>query len=184
MRKNLRFIPLLFSLLSFARASAQTEIAHLFVKGYYPVSTGAFLDIGYTVNCDNMLMIEPSLEYFVNGDNYAFVWPTLVGIRHTFNGRGHGLYGEPLVGYMFGNTTIPRTTSSGVPLTDAGGDTLQQKGNGIMAGFGLGYSFPHSTNFTLELRYEHTFVEGHPQLDIVAFRSTYTIKFPLHRHSQ
>jgi hypothetical protein len=180
MKKNIPFIFLFWALLSFTRANAQTEITHLFVKGYVPASSGAFLDIGIPVTCDNMLMIEPSLEYFVKGDDYAFVWPMLAGIRHMFNHTDHGLYAEPLAGYMFGSTTIPKTASSGAPLTDANGNPIQQKGNGVTAGFGLGYSFPHSGEYTVEFRYEHTFLEGHPQLDILSFRAAYTIKIPRH----
>jgi hypothetical protein len=180
MKKNIPFIFLSWALLSFSRADAQTEIAHLFINGYVPVSSGAFLDLGIPVTCDNLLMIEPSLEYFMKGGDYAFVWPMLVGVRHMIKRRDHGLYVEPLVGYMFGSTNIPKTTSSGIPLTDANGDTLQQKGNGLTAGCGLGYSFPPGFAYTMELRYEHTFLEGHPQLDILSFRLSYTIK-PWHR---
>jgi hypothetical protein len=178
MRKIIPFAALFYTLFSFSGASAQTEISHLFVKGYYPVSTGAFLDIGIRTTRSNMLMIEPSLEYFVHGSSqYAFVFPTLAGIRHMFNGTGHGFYIEPLAGYMFGSTTIPKTNAAGRPLTDANGDTIDQKGNGVMAGIGLGYIIPHSNAFTIELRYEHTFIDGHPQLDILGLRFTYTLIF-------
>ncbi len=109
---------------------------------------------------------------------YAFVFPTLAGIRHMLNGKCQGFYVEPLTGYMFGSTTIPRTNAAGKPVTNAYGDTVDQKGTGIMAGFGFGYLFPRSNCYNIELRYEHTFLDGHPQIDILALRFAYTFVFP------
>ena len=180
MRKIILLTLLFGSILQFTAANAQTEFSQLFVKGYVSPGTGAYLDIAFSApGHDNWWMIEPSLEYFYNyRDDYAFVFPTLAGIRHVLNGKCYGFYVEPLAGYMFGSTTIPRTNAAGKPVTNANGDTVDQKGTGIMAGFGFGYLFPHSGHYNIELRYEHTFHDGHPQIDILALRFAYTLVFP------
>jgi hypothetical protein len=179
MRKIIPCTLLFGALLLFAPARAQTEFSQLFLKGYASMGTGAYLDIALPApGRGNSWMIEPSMEYFFNYENrFAFVFPTLTGIRHMLNGNGQGFYVEPLVGYMFGSTTIPRTNAAGKPVTNANGDTVDQKGTGIMAGFGFGYLFPHSNGYNIELRYEHAFLEGHPQIDIVAIRFAYTLRF-------
>jgi hypothetical protein len=180
MRKILPFALLFGSLLPFRSAYAQTEFSQLFLKGYVSLGTGAYLDIAFPApGRSNWWMIEPSMEYFFNyQDHYAFVFPTLTGIRHMFSGKCYGFYVEPLAGYMFGSTTIPRTNAAGKPVTNANGDTVDQKGRGVMAGFGFGYLFPHTNCYNLELRYEHPFLDGHPQIDILALRFAYTIVFP------
>jgi hypothetical protein len=179
MRKIIRIILLFGSLLPFTGANAQTEVSHLFLKGYASMSTGAYLDIAIAApGRGNWWMIEPSMEYYSNYDGrFAFVFPTMTGIRHMLNGKHHGFYVEPLAGYMFGSSTIPRTNAAGKPVTNANGDTVDQKGRGIMAGLGFGYLFPHSDCFNVELRYEHTFLDGHPQIDILALRVAYTLTF-------
>jgi hypothetical protein len=180
MRKIIPIILLFDALLLFRSANAQTEFSQLILKGYVSPGTGAYLDIAFPApGRGNWWMFEPSMEYFFNyKDDFAFVFPTLTGIRHIFNRKHHGLYAEPLAGYMFGSTTIPRTNAAGKPITNANGDTVDQKGTGVMAGFGLGYLFPRSSCFNIELRYEHAFLEGHPQIDILALRWAYTIVFP------
>jgi|SRR5580658_4717891 hypothetical protein len=180
MRKIIPVTLLFCSLLSFTAANAQTEFSQLFVKGYVSPGTGAYLDIAIaTPGRGNWWMIEPSMEYFYNYlDDYAFVFPTLAGIRHVFNGKCYGFYVEPLAGYTFGSTTIPRTNAAGKPVTNAAGDTVDQKGSGVTTGLGFGYLFPHSGRYNIELRYEHTFHEGHPQIDIIALRCAYTLVFP------
>jgi hypothetical protein len=183
MRKIIPVTLLFDALLSFTAANAQTEVSHLFLKGYASMSTGAYLDIAIAApGRGNWWMIEPSMEYYTNYDGYfAFVFPTLTGIRHVLNGKCQGFYVEPLAGYTFGSTTIPRTNAAGKPDTNASGDTLDQKGSGVTAGFGFGYLFPHSGCYNIELRYEHTFHEGHPQIDILALRFAYTLIFPRSR---
>jgi hypothetical protein len=180
MRKIIPIILSLATLLSYTGANAQTEFSQLFLKGYVSPGTGAYIDIAVPApGCGNWWMIEPSMEYFFNyKDDYAFVFPTLTGIRHVLNGKRHGFYVEPLAGYMFGSTTIPRTNAAGKPDINASGDTVDQKGSAVMAGFGFGYLFPHSGCYNIELRYEHAFLDGHPQIDILALRGAYTIIFP------
>jgi hypothetical protein len=182
--RRFRPITLLFgALLSFTAANAQTEFSQLFVKGYVSPGTGAYFDIAIAApGRGNWWMIEPSMEYFYNyQDNYAFVFPTLAGIRHVLKGKCHGFYVEPLAGYTFGSSTIPRTNAAGKPVTNAIGDTVDRKGSGVTAGLGFGYLFPHSGLYNIELRYEHTFHEGHPQIDILALRFAYTFIFPKSR---
>jgi hypothetical protein len=183
MRKIIPLTLLFGALLSSSSTDAQTEFSHLFLKGYVSLGTGTYLDIAFTApGRANYWMFEPGMEYFFDYRNqYAFVFPTLAGIRHMLNGKHHGFYVEPLAGYMFGSTTIPRTNTAGKPITDANGDTVDQKGTGIMAGLGFGYLFPHSGCYNIELRYEHTFLDGHPQIDIIALRWAYTLTFPIKR---
>jgi hypothetical protein len=180
MRKIIPIVLLFGSLLPFTAANAQTEISQLFLKGYASMGTGAYLDIAISApRRGNWWMIEPSMEFYNNNyqGHYAFVFPTLAGIRHILNGKHHGFYVEPLAGYMFGSTTIPRTNAAGKPVTNANGDTVDRKGTGIMAGLGFGYLFPHSGCYNIELRYEHPFHDGHPQIDILALRFAYTLTF-------
>src|SRR5580700_10133633 len=103
MRKIILITLLFGALLPFTPARTQTEFSQLFVKGYVSPGTGAYLDIAFPApGRGNWWMIEPSLEYFYNYEGrYAFVFPTLTGIRHVLNGKCHGFYVEPLVGYMF-----------------------------------------------------------------------------------
>lgn len=183
MRKIIPCTLLFGVLLSFAAAKAQTEFSHLFVKGYVSPGTGAYIDVAFPApGRGNWWMVEPNMEYFYNYEGrYAFIFPTLVGIRHMLNRKCHGFYVQPLAGYMLGSTTIPRTNAAGNPVTDVNGDTVDQKGTGIMFGFGFGYLFPHSNCYSIELRYEHTFIDGHPQIDILAIRCAYTLIFPRKR---
>jgi hypothetical protein len=179
MRKIIPVVLLFGALFPISSTRAQSEFSHLFLKGYVSPGSGAYLDIAFPgAGRSNYWMIEPGMEYYYNyQDRYAFVFPTLTGIRHMLNRNCRGFYVEPLAGYMFGSTTIPRTNAAGKPVTDVNGDTVNQKGSGVMVGFGFGYLFPHSNCYNAELRYEHTFVDGHPRIDILALRFAYTLTF-------
>ena len=179
MRKNKSCLLLFSVLFSLASANAQADFAHLIAKGStgFPRSYGggAFLEFGLPVNGGDKPIIEPGTYFFGNRGRWVFIFPLLTGYRHTLNGKGYGLYVQPVLGYTAGSTAIPTTTASGQPVTDRQGDTLRQKGNGLTAGLGLGYLFKRLFNdYSCELRYEHIFAAGYPKIAMLSFRFVYT----------
>ena len=171
---NKREILLLFSSLFFiATASAQFEFSHFSIKGSSGYGGGGLLDFGVPMHNGDIIMAEGSCQFF--GTKDIFIVPVLAGYRHVFNGNVSGWYIEPLAGYTFGSTSIAKTNASGAPLTDRRGDTLSQKGNGFTAGIGVGYSFRKFPDNGIELKYDHIFLAGHPQINMLSFGLLYMI---------
>jgi hypothetical protein len=169
-----RKILLLFStFFLFSIANAQFDFSYISVKGFSGFGGGSFLDLGILIRNGDIIMAEPNCQFFGKGD--VFIFPVLAGYRHYLSGKGHGLYMEPLAGYTFGSTSITQTNASGTPVTDGRGDTLSQKGNGFTAGIGVGYSFQKFPAYGIEFKYEHIFLPGHPQINILSFGLSYMI---------
>ncbi|HEY4832049.1 MAG TPA: hypothetical protein VIH61_05755 [Waddliaceae bacterium] len=113
MRKNKRIILLLSLLFSLSAANAQLEVSHLSTKGFSSPGLGAFFNFGFSVNPGNVITYESGFIVF---DHSAVVPSILMGYRHTFNGRGNGLYIEPQFTFTYGAADIPKRDSSEFPL--------------------------------------------------------------------
>jgi hypothetical protein len=63
----------------------------------------------------------------------------------------------------------------GTPVTNDKGDTISQRGNGFTAGVGLGYIFPRLPAYGVEFKYEHIFLPGHPEINMISLGWSYMI---------
>src|ERR1700743_515935 len=175
-RKSIKVILLISSLLPLTFANAQVIVEHLYVKGGspgfpYAFGSGTFLEIAARAGDHDKIIFEPGMDYFANRSQWVLIFPILAAYRHYLSSKDYGLYLQPVAGYTGGTTAITKKDGSGSPVTDTHGDTLQQKGNGITAGLGLGYTFKGIMNdYSIELRYEHIFVPADPQITMISLR--------------
>jgi hypothetical protein len=173
---NRKLVSFCLSILISAALHAQVEVAHLFSKGRSATGFGLFLHAGASISTADELSGEVGLYYFSpNGSHLAFV-PVLVCYRHTLAGSGTGFYLEPVAGYSFGSTDIPKTDANGTPLYNSSGNEIDQKIAGVTAGMGFGYIIPSaSIPLNFGLRYEHLFVSGDPSQNMISFRISYSL---------
>jgi hypothetical protein len=157
--------------------SAQIEVSHLSTKGFSGFGFGGFLNFAVPVTEGDAVTIEAGVGLFGNSGYHFVEIPLLAGFRHLFNGTSDGFYVEPLVGYTIGGSDIQKTDSTGYPLTDANGNQIDQKCSGLTAGMAAGYIFPGRLAFNIAVRYEHIFVSGDPQINIISLRLSHTFSF-------
>jgi hypothetical protein len=155
-------------------AHAQLEVARMISKDFSAFGFGSFLNIGVGINPADEITGEVGFYYFNSNSNNAILVPFLVGYRHTLDGSGTGFYLEPSAGYNFGATDIQKTDAAGSPIY-SNGNEVDQKVSGPMAGLAVGYIFQFPIN--LGLRYEHVFVPGDIQQNLVSLRVTYYLSF-------
>ncbi|MES1250067.1 MAG: hypothetical protein ABUL46_05250 [Chitinophaga rupis] len=173
METSKRSILLLIAIFSLSFANAQLEISHLSTRGFSTNGIGAFFNWGMMVNKGDVITFEPGFTYF---NHTAVLTPSIfVGYRHTFTGKGYGLYIEPQLAYMFGAANIPEKDTTEFPSLGSGNGYIRQPQlSGPTAALGFGYIFPGKFAFNLGMRYEHIFVVGDPAVNILSLRLAHT----------
>ena len=173
MKKNKIFILVFCMVFSGVSANAQLEAVHLSGSGFSGFGFGVFLNVGYPVTRGDVITSEGSAGFF---DQVLTAVPLAMGYRHTFSGKGYGLYIEPQFGYTFVVTDIQQADSSSKSLpVNAKGGNSQPSLSGLTAALGFGYIFPGKLALNLGFRYEHIFVTGDPQMNVLSLRFTHTI---------
>ncbi|HVU54285.1 MAG TPA: hypothetical protein VHD83_04485 [Puia sp.] len=157
-------------------SNAQVETVHLFSKGLSTTGFGLFLHPGFAVGSGNEISTEFAFDYFQSGERHIALAPLLVGFRHSLDGSGAGWYLEPLVGYSFGGTDIPKTDAAGNPVLNDGVE-VDQKVTGFTAAMGIGYIIPSAVlPLNFGLRYGHIFVpSGDPSQNMISLRVSYSL---------
>ena len=173
-------------------ASAQVEVTrlmtkittpdgfgHLVTNDFSAVGFGAFLNLSFAVSETSAISAEGGFQYFSKNDNHFYTGPVLAGYRQLLMNEGYGWYLQPMAGYTFGDSDVPKTNVLGNPLYDSDGNQIVQKVTGPNAGMAFGYLFQPSgrIRFDIGLRYEHTFVPGDHALNIIALRISHSFTF-------
>lgn len=143
---------------------------------------GSFLNFGFDVVNHDAITVEGGFYYFKYQDFSIYSAPCLISYRHLINGDsedGHGWYVEPAAGYAFGETDIQESDPGGHPFYTANGDPINQKTAGPAGAVSFGYLFAPSgwIRFNIGLRYEHTFVNGDPGINVLALRISHAFSF-------
>ena len=165
----------------YTQVSAQIEVARISTKDFKATGFGGFLNFSIPVSntWSNAAIVEGGVFVFSNNGSHEAVAPVLGGYRYLLTDADKGFYVEPVAGYTFGGTDIQEYDANGVALTKANGDQLDRKVGGLDTGLGFGYLFEQSgpIRFNISLRYEHTFVNGDPALNIISLRISHSFSF-------